>query len=156
MHHVVILGPGGAGKTTFARRLSAATGLPHVELDPLFWGEGLVPKSPDEWADLQGELVGGDRWILDGDLGPYDCLQVRLARADTAVILDFPRWRCILRSLRRSPERLDYWKWVWCWRGTYLPLLLEAIQSAPSRPDLRIARSAQELAAVECSLTGST
>ena len=37
MNKVVILGRGGAGKSTLAVRLGAATGLPVVELDKHFW-----------------------------------------------------------------------------------------------------------------------
>lgn len=33
MRRVLVIGSGGAGKTTFAKRLGAATGLPVVHLD---------------------------------------------------------------------------------------------------------------------------
>lgn len=37
---ILILGCGGAGKSTLARRLGAATGLPVVHLDGLYWQPG--------------------------------------------------------------------------------------------------------------------
>lgn len=43
------------------------------------------------------------RWILGGDLGPYDVPEVWLRVAD-AVVLDFPLWRWAWRALRRSGE----------------------------------------------------
>jgi hypothetical protein len=43
MGRVLILGRGGAGKSTLARRLSVESGLPLVELDKEFRGERLEP-----------------------------------------------------------------------------------------------------------------
>ena len=37
---------------------------------------------------------------MDGDLGPYDVLDVRLQAADTVVFLDFSPLRCAWRALR--------------------------------------------------------
>jgi hypothetical protein len=81
MKRVVILGRGAAGKSTLARHLGEITGLPVIELDKLFWRSGLVPTPRAEWTELQEQLVQKDSWILDGDLGPHDAVEVRL-RAD--------------------------------------------------------------------------
>ena len=40
VRRVVILGRGGAGKSTLARQLSGLTGVPPVELDALLWQPG--------------------------------------------------------------------------------------------------------------------
>ena len=72
MRPVVIPGRGGAGKPALARQLSDVTGIPAVELDALSWQPGPTPADPSRWAACQHELVQPDRWILDGDLGPYD------------------------------------------------------------------------------------
>jgi adenylate kinase family enzyme len=37
---VLIVGCGGAGKTTMARRLASITGLPLVHLDRVYWRPG--------------------------------------------------------------------------------------------------------------------
>lgn len=137
----MILGPGGAGKSTFARELAAATGAPCIEIDKVFWQAGLEPLTREEWELRQEEIFGDDSWIADGDLGPYDALDVRLRRADTVVVLDVPLRRCVWRSLRRSRERLDYWRWLLSWHRRWRPRLLEAAARHPHAA-LLIVRSA--------------
>ena len=63
----MILGPGGAGKTTVANELAERTGLPVVHLDRIFWREGWTP-APRQEAERELErVVEADRWILDGN-----------------------------------------------------------------------------------------
>jgi len=142
MRRVVILGPGAAGKSTLARRLGVVTGLEVIELDKEFWRPGLVARPVEEWAALQRELAAGRGWIMDGDLGPYDVLGARLEAADTVVILDVPRWRCVWRAVRRSRERADFWKWLWRWRRDFRPQMYRAIEQHAPGVDLRIIRTA--------------
>jgi hypothetical protein len=85
MKRVIIVGPGAAGKSTLAARLGGITGLPVIELDKLFWRPGLAPTPRDEWAVIQRRLAAQESWIMDGDLGPYDVLDVRLHAADAIV-----------------------------------------------------------------------
>ncbi len=111
---MVILGRGGSGKSALSRLLSDVTGIPAVELGALFWQPGPTPMDPSRWAACQQELVQRDRWILDGDLGPYDtALEVRLRAADTIIVLDFPFPRCAWRTLRRGREQAEYCRWVY-------------------------------------------
>ncbi|MFS8096898.1 hypothetical protein LFM09_07115 [Lentzea alba] len=141
MKRVVILGRGGAGKSTLAITLGAATGLPVVELDKHFWGPNLEPTPPNRWADVQGELADAEQWIMDGDLGPYDVLAVRLQRADAVILLDYSFPRCAWRALKRSRERFDFWVWVWSWRRKHRPQLLEAITTHAKDAELHVFRS---------------
>jgi len=71
---VIILGRGAAGKSTAAVRLGRVTGLPIIELDRLFWRSDLSPTPRQEWVRMQQALAASERWIMDGDLGPYDAL----------------------------------------------------------------------------------
>lgn len=145
MKRVVVLGRGGAGKSTAARRLGERTGLPVIELDKHFWRPGLVATPPDEWIEVQRALAAADRWVMDGDLGPYDVLAVRLARADTVVILDFSLVRCAWRAARRSPERADFWWWLVTWRRRYRPSLLAAVAATAPTAALHVLRTPRQL-----------
>lgn len=127
MKRVLIIGRGASGKSTLARRLGAITGLPVIELDKLFWRPGLAATPREEWVEVQRRLVAAEAWIMDGDLGPYDSLEVRLRAADTIVFLDFSLVRCAWRALRRSRERMDFWLWLIRYRRESRPLLLQMI-----------------------------
>jgi len=141
MRRVVILGRGGAGKSVLARRLSELTGLPAIELDGLFWQPGPAPTPAEVWVARHRELVAGERWIIDGDLGPYDAgLASRLAAADTIIVLDFGFARCAWRTLRRGRERTEYWRWVWSYRRASLPRLRMAIAAHLPRVQVHVLR----------------
>lgn len=140
---MVILGPGAAGKSVLAARLGRLTGLPVIELDALFWRPGLVGTPTDEWAAVQRRLAAREQWIMDGDLGPYDVLDVRLRAADTVVLLDLSLVRCVWRALRRSQERLDFWRWLLSYQRRYRPLVLQAIATHAAGADLHVLRTPQ-------------
>jgi adenylate kinase family enzyme len=145
MKRVLILGPGASGKSTLAARLGEITGLPVVELDRVFWQRGLLPTPRDRWVERQQRLVAEDRWIIDGDLGPYDAVEVRLSAADTIIFLDFSFARCAWRALRRSRERADFWLWLWRYRRRSRPLLMTAIQEHATHTDIHVLHNPQML-----------
>ena len=93
MQRVAIVGSGGAGKTTFANRLGETLGLPVTHLDEHYWQPGWTATPGEQWRDRQRRLIADDRWIIDGNYG--STLDLRLARADTVIILAYSRWRCL-------------------------------------------------------------
>lgn len=141
MQRVVVLGRGGAGKSVLARRLAQVTGLPLVELDAVFWDADLRPTPAAEWAVRQAHLAAGDRWILDGDLGPHDVPQPRLSRADTVVVVDLPAAVCAWRAWRRSRERAGFWWWLATWRWRSRPALMAAVRQSAPGAKLHVLRS---------------
>jgi adenylate kinase family enzyme len=138
---VVVFGRGGAGKSVLARELGIATGLPVIELDKEFWSDELEPLPAEDWARRQAVLAVRPRWIMDGDLGPYDQVEPRLRRADTVVVLDMALWRCAWRAWRRGPQRRDFWDWTVRWGRRCRPRLLRAAADLAPRAEIVILRS---------------
>lgn len=128
MERILIIGCGGAGKSTLARALGEKTGLPVVHLDKLFWNPGWVETPKAEFDSLLRREMEKPQWIMDGNY--HRTLPERLKRCDTAIYLDFNRFDCLMGIARRvtttygrvrpdmgagCPERFDwdFLKWVW-------------------------------------------
>jgi len=155
-----MIGSGGAGKSTLARELGERTGLPVVHLDRHFWSAGWIEPQPDAWERQVHALSAGERWISDGNYGRT--MEIRLARADTIVFLDFPRWRCIPRVYRRwwrhrksnrpdiaegCPDRVSSEFLVWLWRfpRDTRPGILERIERYRNGRAIVVLRSPREV-----------
>jgi adenylate kinase family enzyme len=145
MKRVVILGRGASGKSTLAARLGEITALPVIELDRVFWGPGLVATPRDQWVIVQEKIVAEEKWIMDGDLGPYDAVEVRLRAADTIILLDFAFVRCAWRTIRRSRERADFWRWLLAYRWRCLPIVMKAIADHAANAKVYVFRNPEAL-----------
>jgi adenylate kinase family enzyme len=139
------LGRGASGKSNLASKLGEITGLPVIELDKLFWQPGLQALPRDEWVKMQRSLVAQERWIMDGDLGQYDAVEVRLQAADTIILLNFALVRCAWRALRRGRERSDFWRWLIAYRRRSLPVLMQAISKFAPHAELHLIRNPKQL-----------
>src|SRR4051812_36219413 len=93
---IAIVGSPGAGKSPLALQLGALLGRPVLHLDRLYWRPGWVEVAQDVFdAQLEG-LVGRNEWIIDGNYSRT--LDIRLRRADAAIMLDFSRTLCLYRA----------------------------------------------------------
>ena len=57
MKRVVVIGSGGAGKSTFSRKLGEATGLEVIHLDGIYWRPNWEKTPKDEWERTVRELI---------------------------------------------------------------------------------------------------
>ncbi len=147
MNKVIVIGSGGAGKTTVAREIAAVTGLPLVHLDRFYWRPGWVPTPADEWHRVVANVVAADRWVIDGNYG--GTMNLRLAAADTVVFLDVPRLRCLARIVKRAVlyrwrtrddmtpgcrERVtwEFVRWIWTYPATRRPGILTRLKGYES------------------------
>jgi len=101
---IVIVGSTGCGKSTLARTLSRETGLPHLELDTLYY-EPRWQKAPDQqFYDTVAQHAGTNEWIIDGN---YETVRdIVWVRAQTLIWLDYPLRLVLWRLLKRTIHRL--------------------------------------------------
>ncbi|HSA56678.1 MAG TPA: hypothetical protein VLE53_13295 [Gemmatimonadaceae bacterium] len=162
MRRVLVIGSGGAGKTTLARRIAAATGLPLIHLDALYWHPGWRATPNDEWDRVITGLCAREAWVMDGNYGRT--LPVRLAACDTVVFLDTPRWRCLWRVIRRRMQyalrqrpdlpagcrdRLtwEFVQWVWSYPKRRRPGVLLGVAAAARHARVVVLRDARDVEA---------
>ncbi len=101
---VAVVGTSCSGKTTLARSLSPALGVPHVELDALHWGPDWIPHPTDQFVSRVAEAVAAPAWVVDGN---YRAVRDLVwARATHVVWLDYPFPLVFRRALGRTLRRL--------------------------------------------------
>lgn len=128
MKKILIIGSGGAGKSTFARKLHELTGIELIHLDKLYWQPNWVEPTKSEWKQTIEDLLKKDSWIMDGNYS--NTLELRIADCDTAIFLDLPRTICVWRAFKRflnykkngRPDmaegcdekfNLEFYEWIW-------------------------------------------
>lgn len=108
MKKVMVIGSPWAGKSTFARKLRDATGLPLFYLDMIWHKPDQTNVSVEEFDRRLGEIVEKDQWIIDGNY--QRTLEVRLKVCDTVFLLDYPLECCLsgaeARIGRKREEQL--------------------------------------------------
>ncbi|GMK46287.1 topology modulation protein [Paenibacillus glycanilyticus] len=159
MKRIAIIGSGGAGKSTLARKLGQALNREVSHLDALFWKPNWVGVPRQEQIIIQTELVKQEEWIIDGNYG--GTLDIRLHAADTIIYLDYPRLLCMYRAIKRSvqyrnktrpdmgagcKEKVDlrFLKWIWEYPKTTRPDILSRLQQLSDEKQVVILKSPSE------------
>ncbi|HYG11089.1 MAG TPA: DNA topology modulation protein [Pyrinomonadaceae bacterium] len=159
MRKVLVVGSGGAGKSTFARRLGQLLNLEVIHLDSLYWNSGWVETPKAEWAKTVEELTRRDSWVMDGNYS--GTLDIRIKACDTLIFLDMPRRVCFGRVLKRliayrhrtrpdmaagCNEKLswEFILWVWNYPKTQRPNILDLMrQNAGHKKMIRLRSPAE-------------
>jgi adenylate kinase family enzyme len=100
----VILGCAGAGKTTFARRLSKRLAAPVICLDAI-WRSGSVSADLSKFRAIIAEEHWRETWVSDGNFAQAT-FDLRLPHADLIIWLERPRmlcaWWAMIRVIKRD------------------------------------------------------
>jgi adenylate kinase family enzyme len=143
MRKILVIGSGGAGKTTFAKRLSSIVNIEVIHLDTLYWNPGWVETPTTEWRKTVEALVERESWIMDGNYS--GTLDIRIEACDTVIFLDLATQICLWRVIKRAiqyrnrnrpdmadgcQERFDlkFIHWVWNYKKRTRPKIVKLIE----------------------------
>jgi adenylate kinase family enzyme len=148
MRKVLIIGPGGAGKSTLAGELGRLLGIEVLHLDKFYWQPDWIEPPKSEWLKTVEALLQRESWIMDGNYS--GTLDIRIGMCDTVIFLDMTRGLCLWRILKRAlmyrnqsrpdmaegcPERLslEFLIWVWNYPRRSKPKIVRLLESNPGK-----------------------
>ena len=106
MKKAIVIGCPGSGKTTFAEKLRARTGLPLFYLDAIWHKPDRTHISRDEYDMRLSEILKTDEWIIDGNYSRT--IETRVKVCDTVFMFDLPTEVCLQGAISRlGKERYD-------------------------------------------------
>jgi adenylate kinase family enzyme len=164
---ILVIGSGGAGKTTFAKRLCQIIEIEVIHLDALYWQAGWVETPKIEWKKRVEELLAKDAWLMDGNYS--GTINLRIQACDAVIFLDIAPLTCLWRVFKRlmkyrnqrrpemaegCPERfsLEFISWVWNYRNRIRPKLIKLLQENSDRKKLFWLRSTKEVEIFLCNI----
>ena len=158
MRRINVVGTSCSGKTTMARALSRRLGLPHVEIDALYWEPNWTGAPLPVFRERLERALAADAWVADG--GYELARDITWRRADTVVWLDYRlpvvlgRWA--RRTARRIRTREEFWPGtgnreslhnafrrdglLWWILRTHRGRRRRMLERLGGRPDLRVVR----------------
>ena len=110
MKKVIVIGCPGAGKSTFARKLSAKTGLPLYYLDMIWHLPDRNTLSREDFATRLEMITSGEKWIIDGNY--LHTMPFRLQNCDTVFFFDLPTDVCLAGAEERIGKEREDMPWT--------------------------------------------
>lgn len=96
----MIFGFAGSGKSTLAQTLGKKFGIEPVHLDSIHWLPDWKELPKEEMRKIIKDVVKKDQWIIEGNYFSAD-REERIKRADAVIFLDFNRFLCLYRVIKR-------------------------------------------------------
>ncbi|MDQ2856535.1 MAG: DNA topology modulation protein [Acidobacteriota bacterium] len=165
MKKILVIGSGGAGKSTFSARLGRLLNIEVIHLDAFHWKPGWVKTPKPEWREKVAELVKRETWIIDGNY--TGTFEIRFAACDAVIFLDVARSVCLWRVLKRlliyrsrgRPDMaagcreqfdLKFMAWVWGYPIRTRPKVLQLLQDDSQSKQIVHLRNQSEIDGFLC------
>lgn len=149
---VLVLGSSGSGKSTLAKRLGEYLAIEVIHLDSYYWQPNWVEPSQEKWMEQLKTLLQKNTWVMDGNY--IDSLDIRIKYADSVIFIDFNRFVCLWRCLKRFSqykgsnrqelavgcnEKIDweFIKWIWNYPRDIKPKILKILDTQPDKKIFR-------------------
>ncbi|MDN6081657.1 MAG: AAA family ATPase [Leuconostoc sp.] len=147
MKRVLLIGSGGAGKSTLARKMSKQLNITAFHLDKLLWKPNWQMTPKPEQAIIVNNLVRQD---------------IRVAAADTIVFLDRSRFVCIYQVFKRllqyrgtsrpdmqddCPEKIDwdFLKWIWQFPNKQKVIIMNMFETIDQSKNIVILKNKKQI-----------
>ena len=108
-YKIVIFGRPGAGKSTFASRLSKHLSIPLYHLDKYFFTHQWIERDPQEFIEILQQIIDQPAWVIDGN--SLKSLERRYTKATHVLYFNFPKilcyWRVFKRYFKKDPAIED-------------------------------------------------
>lgn len=140
-NRILILGNGGAGKSTLARQLSQILSSPILHLDKVYWIHQWQKNDPILFNKSVNHFMQQEKWIIEGT--PMRGLEDRIKSADLIIFLDINRIQCIFQLIKRRFSKNNFvndgcpainlnlktLSWVWHFNQKTYPVILEQLKA---------------------------
>ena len=110
MKKAIVIGCPGSGKTTFAEKLKACSGLPLYYLDAVWHKPDRTHISRAEFDQRLAEILSEDAWIIDGNYSRT--VEVRIQACDTVFLFDLPTEVCLQGAIDRLGKGRYDMPWI--------------------------------------------
>ena len=103
---ISIIGYSASGKSTLAQDISQTYDLPLLHLDQVNMTENWQERDLDEAINIVENFMKQDDWVIDGNYNKLKKTE-RLALSDIIIFLNFNRFNCLARAIKRYIKYLS-------------------------------------------------
>lgn len=157
---IMLIGSGGAGKSTLARKIGEKLDIEVYHLDALLWKPNWQQVSREDQRSIQEKIVQKKEWVIDGNYG--GTMDIRLKAADTIIFMDIHRIICVYRALKRffqyrsnnrpdmvegNDEKIDlkFYQWIWNYPRDKRPEILQNLEQLADEKNIVILKTPKEV-----------